>query len=189
MTRCGLVHYKRLLKPAFGALLSMAVLPAAQTLALPDDRDQPIHITADKAVRDEKKRVTVYSGNVQLVQGSLELEAQTLTIYHTTENADKIIAEGQPAKMRQQPEVDKAIINADGAIITYYKNENRVHLQTNASVEQDGAVVNGDSIDYLIDKQLITATSDKSQEGDKVIVVIPPSVQQKETDSGATESE
>jgi lipopolysaccharide export system protein LptA len=164
-------------------------LPALFAQALPDDRDQPIHITADKALRDEKKGVTIYSGNVLLIQGSMELEADTLTIYHKTESADEIIAEGRPAKMRQQPELDKGIVHAHAGLITYFKVEDRVHLQTDARIEQDGAVVAGDSIDYYIAKQLITAESDQSQKGDKVVVVIPPSLQKKEDDGGATKSE
>lgn len=172
------------------ALLALA-LPASLALALPGDREQPIHITADKALRDEKKGVTIYSGNVVLIQGSMELEAETLTIYHTTEQADQMIAEGNPAKMRQQPEVDKAVVHAQGRVITYFRSEDKVNLRTDAKIEQDGAVVSGDSIDYFIAKQLITAQSDKTQPDDKVVVVIPPNVQQpqKEDDGGTTESE
>ena len=166
----------------------LATFSSVLAQALPDDRDQPIHITADKALRDEKKGVTVYSGNVQLVQGSLELEAEKLTIYHTTEDADEIIAEGHPAKMRQQPELNKGIVNAHAEVIKYFRTEERVHLQTNARIEQEGAVVAGDSIEYLIAKQLITAESDKTQQGNKVVVVIPPNLQQKEEGSGATQS-
>jgi lipopolysaccharide export system protein LptA len=169
-------------------LLALCLAPAV-VHALPDDRDQPIHITADKALRDEKQGVTVYSGNVVLIQGSMKLEAATLTIYHTSENAEKIVAEGNPAKMQQQPELDKAVVHAHGKVVTYFRSEAKVHLQTDASIEQDGAVVAGDSIDYFIDKQVITAESDQTQKGDKVKVVIPPSMQQKEGRSGATNSE
>jgi lipopolysaccharide export system protein LptA len=157
------------------ALIFLLCLPATIAHSLPDDRDQPIHITADKALRNEVEGVTIYSGNVELVQGSMELEADTLTIYHTTETADKIIATGSPAKMRQQPELDKGIVHAHAKVITYFKSEDRVHLQTDARIEQEGAVVDGDAIDYFIAKQLITAESDQSQENNKVVVVIPPS--------------
>lgn len=163
------------------ALLALS-LPAGMALALPDDRDQPINITADKALRDEKKGVTVYTGNVLLVQGSMHLEAQTLTIYHTTEQADKMIAEGNPAKMRQQPELDKAVVHAQGRIITYFRSEDKVNLRTDASIEQDGAVVSGDSIDYFIAKELIEAVSEKGQ--GPVKVTIPPNVQQRQKEDG-----
>jgi lipopolysaccharide export system protein LptA len=171
------------------ALLSLA-LPSSLALALPDDREQPIHITADKALRDEKQGVTIYTGNVVLVQGSMELEADTLTIYHTSEKADQMIAEGNPAKMRQQPELDKAVVHAQGKVITYFRKEDKVNLRVNAKIEQDGAVVSGDSIDYFIAKELITAQSDQTQPDNKVVVVIPPNVQEqpKEDDGGAAES-
>lgn len=162
-------------------LLALCILPGI-VYALPGDRDQPIHITADKAVRDELKGVTIYSGNVHLVQGSMELDADKLTIYHNEDVADEIIAEGKPAKMRQQPEVDKGLVHAHAEVITYYKYEDKVHLKTDARIEREGAVVDGDAIDYFIAKQLITAESDQSREDAKVVVVIPPSVH-KESDS------
>lgn len=162
----------------YGYLFLALLYVPTTAQALPGDRDQPIHITADKALRDEVEGVTVYSGNVQLVQGSMELEADKLTIFHTTDTADEIIAEGQPAKMRQQPEANKGIVHAHAAVITYYKNEEKIHLQTNARIEQEGAVVEGDAIEYFIAKQLITAESDASRKGNKVVVVIPPSVHQ-----------
>jgi lipopolysaccharide export system protein LptA len=183
MSSCGpSTLFARLPNTCAGALLLLLCLPAVIAHALPDDRDQPIHITADKALRDEVKGVTIYSGSVLLVQGSMELDADKLTIYHTTDAADEIIAEGRPAKMRQQPELDKGIVHAHARVITYFKSQERVHLQTDARIEQEGAVVEGDAIDYFIVKQLITAESDKTQEDNKVVVVIPPSVE-KEVDS------
>ena len=158
------------------SLLLLLTLPAGLAQALPDDQDQPIHITADKALRDEKLGFTVYSGNVQMDQGSMRLEADKLTIYHVNEDADKIVAEGQPAKMQQQPELDKGTVYAQAGVIEYFKNEDRVHLQTDARIEQDGSLVAGDSIDYFIEEQLVKADSDTADESKRVQVVIPPSV-------------
>lgn len=189
MNSGGPDQYARVLKSCARILMLLLSLPAALTQALPTDRDQPIHITADKALRDEKKGVTIYSGHVQLVQGSLELKADKLTIHHTSEDAEEIIAEGHPAKMRQQPEVDKGVVNAHAEVIHYFRTEERVVLQSDARLEQDGAVVTGNSIEYLIAKQLITAESDPTNPNGPVVVVIPPNVQQKEGGSGATKSE
>jgi lipopolysaccharide export system protein LptA len=178
----------RLLNFLASTLLLFLCLPTALTHALPDDRDQPIRITADKALRDEINGVTVYSGNVQFVQGSMELESDKLTIYHTSEDAEEIVAEGLPAKMRQQPEIDKGIVHAHGEVIKYYRKEDRVLLQKNARIEQDGAVVAGNSIEYLIAKQLTTAESDPANPSGPVVVVIPPSVRKKEDNGGAAQS-
>lgn len=187
MPHRGNDKYARALKPYIGLLVLLANFQAVATHALPNDGDQPIHLTADKALRDEKKGVTIYTGNVQMQQGSMELEADTLTIYHTSDDPSEIVAEGKPAKMRQQPELGKGVVHAQADVIKYFKNEDRVHLQTNAHIEQDGSVVDGDSIDYLMEKQLITAQSDQTRTGNKVVVVIPPSVQNTEDNKAQEE--
>lgn len=170
-------------------LVLMLSFSAALTQALPEDRDKPMRITADKAERDDVNGITIYRGSVVLIQGTLKVEAETLTIYHTDEDPSEIIAEGNPAKWQQRPELEKAIVYAKARVITYYKSEDRVHLKTDGYVEQDGSVVNGDSIDYFIEKQLVKAKSDKTRKGDRVVVVIPPSELKSEDDSGTTESE
>lgn len=171
----------RYLQACGKVILLLLALPIGLAYALPDDRDQPIHITADTALRDEKKGFTVYSGNVQMSQGSMEIEADKLTIYHLEEEADKIVAEGEPAKMRQQPELDEGLVHAHAEVIEYFKTEERVHLQTNARIEQDGALVTGDSIDYFIVEQLVKANSSQNEQGNRVKVVIPPTVTQEKT--------
>ncbi|MCB1706019.1 MAG: lipopolysaccharide transport periplasmic protein LptA [Halioglobus sp.] len=161
-------------------------LSAALVQALPEDRDKPMRITADKAERDDVNGITVYTGNVILIQGTLKLESDKLTIYHEVEaDPSKIVAEGKPAKMQQRPKPEKAIMYAEGQVITYYKPEERIHLQTDGYVEQDGRVVNGDSIDYYIEKELTKAKSGKDT---RVVVVIPPSELKSKDDSGTTES-
>jgi len=174
-----------------GTTLVVALLMTAGIArALEDDRDQPIRITADTAIRDEKQGFTVYSGNVHMTQGSLDIKADKLTIYHETEQADKIIAEGQPALFQQKPAPDEALVRARAGIIEYYKLDERVHLQNDAHISQEGASVTGDSIDYLIAEQLVKADSDQTLDGNRVEVVIPPQVIREDDDaSGATASE
>ncbi len=171
-----------------GLLALMLALSASFTQALPEDREQPMRITADKAERDDINGVTIYLGDVILIQGTLRLESDKLTIHHTEEEPSEIIAEGNPAKMETRPQLDKAIVYARGQVITYYKQEERVHVRTEGFVEQDGTIVTGDSIDYFIEKQLVKAKADPTRDGDRVIVVLPPSAPKKD-DSGAAQSE
>ena len=163
---------------------------SATSVALPDDREQPIRITADQALRDEKQGFTEYTGNVRMDQGSMHIEADKITIYHVDEDADKIVAEGAPAHMQQRPEVNKGLMHARANIIEYYKAEDRVHLRDNAQVEQDGSTVAGDTIDYFITEQLVRADSNQAETSSRVEVVIPAQVvNEKESDSGTTDSE
>lgn len=169
-------------RPMRVAALLACLLPAT-VLALPDDRDQPINITADTAIRDEKQGFTVYSGNVHMIQGSLDIVADTLTIYHEKEQADKIVAEGKPAKMQQRPAVGEPLVKARANIIEYYKIEDKVHLKINAFITQDGSSVTGDSIDYFITEQLVKADSQQAPDGKRVQVVIEPKVLRPEEDT------
>ncbi len=151
------------------------LLPGA-AIALPDDRDQPIRIEADEALRDEKQGFTRYEGHVRMDQGSLHIEADQITIYHDDKEADRILATGSPARLQQQPELEKGPIKASANTIEYFKTEDRIQLRENANIEQEGSIVTGDSIDYLMNEQLVKAGSDKNSESSRVKVVIPAGV-------------
>lgn len=164
----------------------LALLASAGAFALPDDSEQPIRITADTAIRDEKQGFTIYTGNVHMTQGSIDIEADTLTIFHETVQADKIVAEGKPAKMQQRPAVGEPLVRARAEVIEYYKSEDRVHLRINAYITQDGSSVTGDSIDYDIARELIRAGSEEAPDGKQVRVVIEPKVLREDDDADGT---
>lgn len=160
-------------------LLALALLCLcwSQAEALPEDREQPIRITADSALRDEKQGFTVYTGNVQLQQGSLRIRAERLTVHHQVEAAERIVAEGSPAHLQEQPEPDKGLLHARARTIEFFSSEERVQLRQDASIEQDGSLVTGNSIDYFIAEQRVRADSDsRGQGGQRVEVVIPARV-------------
>lgn len=156
------------------ALLCSLLLWTGLAQALSSDSSQPIHIIADEAIRDERTGQTIYRGNVRIVQGSLQIDAETVTMYRIVTEADKIVAEGSPAQMQQQREADGELVFAEGNVIEYYKDEERLHLLKNAQLEQDGSTVRGDSIVYFITKELVKAETDESLGGSRVEVVIPP---------------
>lgn len=155
---------------------------ASSVSALPDDRSQDIEITAERAIRDERAGYTIYSGDVILEQGSLLIEADRLTIYHDAEAADRIIAVGEPATLRQQPELDKGFVTASAGRIVYEKTRERVLLRQDAVIEQDGAVVSGESIDYFMAEQRVRADAPAADEDARVQVIIPAAVIEEQTE-------
>ena len=152
----------------------LACFSQQAAIALEDDADQPIHITTDEALRDEKTGRTVYEGNVELVQGTIRIFADRITFYHLEDEAERIVAEGTPARYQQQPEPDAPLMHAHGDTIEYFRDEDRVQLRENAQVEQDGQLVTGDQIDYFIREQLVKAASEPSDTNSRVKVIIPP---------------
>ncbi len=174
--------------PSTAAFLLLYCALSNPGFALPGDREQAIHISADKALRDEKKGLTVYSGNVVLDQGSLHISADRITVYRIVEEGDKIVATGQPARVQQQPNPGEELMRAHADVIEYYKSEDRLRLQSNAQIAQGGSTVKGQTIDYFITRQVVKAVSDRTQEDSRVEVIIPANrLKKNEDDSGAAE--
>ena len=86
----------------------------------------------------------------------------------------------QTAKLQQQPDPLKGPVKARAEVIEYHKIEERIHLISNAHIEQDGSTVTGQSINYYVAEQKIMADSDTSDESDRVEVVIPSQALQKD---------
>lgn len=161
-------------------LLVAGVCVPGQVLALEDDRAQPIRITADRASRDERAGETRYEGNVMLSQGSLQINADSVTVQHTTEQANTIVATGSPATLTQIPNPEQAAVNAEAGRIEYWRDLEKITLTENARIEQDGATVTGVRIDYLVAEQRVQA-SGEAGDGQRVEVVIPPSALNEES--------
>ena len=158
---------------ALRLLLALGSASAAlETSALPEDRRQAIEITAEQAVRDEKAGYTVYIGDVILQQGSLRIEADRLTVFHHGETPERIVALGEPATMTQQPEVDAGLVSASAREIVYEQSRELVVLRKTANIEQDGALVSGEFIEYFMAEQRVHAAASTSDDA-RVQVIIP----------------
>lgn len=170
-------------------LLVSLVLSSVGATALPNDRLQAIAITAERAVRDDKAGYTIYSGDVVMQQGSLLIEADQITVFHDREAANRIIAEGEPATLRQQPELNKGFVTASAGRIVYEKSREWVQLRQSAVIEQDGAVVSGELIDYFMAEQRVRANADAGDVDGRVQVIIPAAVVEAETNDGDAEAD
>lgn len=154
-----------------------ALLGSINLLALPDDQYQPIEIHADSAIRHEKEGLTTYQGNVFMKQGSLKVEADSITVSNTAnQGATNLIAIGKPATFQQQPEADKDIVYAAAYSINYALDAGRIELAGEAKLTQGEAKITSDKIVYLSDQQVFKAEKvidgsvDKPQ---RVQVIIP----------------
>lgn len=163
------------------------LLYGADATALPEDRLQDIEITAERAERNEREGYTVYSGDVILTQGSLRINADRLTIFHDQVAADRIVAVGEPARLRQRPAVDKEPVRASARRIVYEKSRELVLLRESASIEQGGAVVTGESIQYFMAEERVRADSTADDKASRVQVFIPADVIEEGQSDGAAQ--
>ena len=124
--------------------------PWASTVsARSSDREQRIEIEADSAEADEKARVTIYRGDAVITQGTLRITGDTVWIYFN-ENYEfvKLISEGRPAHMQQQPDGDKELQTADANRLEYYADKNLIVLLGNAVYGMGQDRISADRIEY-----------------------------------------
>jgi len=133
-------------------------LPAGTALALPEDREQPIHIQADRAELDDRKGVALYIGNVVITQGSIKITGERATITRGADGGvDVFTTTGKPATFRQQPALDKEVVDAYGLTIQYFAGKDQVLLLDQAKVVQGGNTFEGEKIVYDTARQIVNA--------------------------------
>ena len=157
------------------ALVLWGVLAPRPGLALPDDRNQPIYIQSDRAERDERKGITVYTGDVEIDQGSLHISADRVTIAMDGDQVTRIHALGAPAKMHQKPSPEREPVYARATTIQYDVAREILTLIEKAAVTQEGSTVKGERIEYFVQEQRVKASSGSAESGaSRVQMVIQP---------------
>lgn len=146
---------------------------ATGALALPTDRDQPIHVDADSADLNQKAGILTYTGNVVIDQGSIHIEADKAVIYSKNSQVYKVLATGVPAHFQQRPEADKELVKARGNSLVYDVGNERLTITDNARVEQNGSVITGGLINYDIHLAIVEAGS-RSDKSERVKVILQP---------------
>lgn len=144
--------------------------------ALPDDALQPIEIEAGSAMRDERQGLTVYEREVVIRQGSILINADTVTVHTAGTQVNRIVATGRPATYQQQTQPDESPMVARANTIEYQLADDQIHLVGNAIVEQAGTILSGNRIDYDLGQEIIRASGDEA-EGGRIRMVIPPDQQ------------
>ena len=73
-------HKHSSIKAVFNVVILGALSSTAMSaFALPTDRNQPISLVADRATYNDKTGYTTYTGNVVIEQGSMKLQADSVT--------------------------------------------------------------------------------------------------------------
>lgn len=84
-------------------ILIVATMPAS-AWALDSDRDQPMHLEADSVTIDDQKKISRYSGAVQMSQGSVRATGDEIVVHSNEDGPERIIIMGSPATFRQRPQ-------------------------------------------------------------------------------------
>lgn len=135
-------------------------------MALSSDKNEPIELEADSADLNDKKGISIYRGNVILNQGSTQLRAEMLTLFHNQQHKlTKIEAVGSPASFKQRPDGQKMDVKAKANKMLYYVNKETINLYGNALFYQGKNSFSGDKIVYDTKNDIVKASSKKTSSG------------------------
>ncbi|MEO6699787.1 MAG: lipopolysaccharide transport periplasmic protein LptA [Paraperlucidibaca sp.] len=153
-------------------LLTAITLFPALSWALPEDAQQPVSISADNARFDEKAGEAVYRGSVVVIQGTLKVQGDTLTLRIDDQGALTTARTlGKPARYQQRTDPAKGLVNATADEIQFDHRTGTLVLIGNALLKQDGASFSGPRIVYSTEKKQIEASGNSEQ---RVHLVFPP---------------
>jgi lipopolysaccharide export system protein LptA len=133
------------------AVLCVALLPAFSALAERADRDKPVNIEADRMNYDDLRQVNVFEGNVVLVQGTLVIRTDRLTVRQDPEGFQRGIAEkgaGGFAYFRQKREGLDEYVEGWGERIEYDARSEKAELLSKARILRGADEVRGNHITY-----------------------------------------
>ncbi len=154
-------------------LLLLLLTPVSPAYALEGDRQQPIHIDADRMVAEEPKGYSHYLGNVHITQGSLKIDADEVYIYLVDGLLNKLIIIGRPAKLQQIPDNSTEIVYSQAQRMEYFARTDRLFLMKDAEVWQGGNHFSGEHIEYDTRNSRVSANSEGKESGRIRAVIMP----------------
>ena len=140
-------------------LLAVCLLSGISThaWALESDRNQPIAIEADQGSLDQGNQSTVFSGNVQIRQGSLYINAARVEVNRDNAGNQTMRASGKPVQFGQQLEKD-GMVKGQANEVRYASQTGIVTLTGNARVERGSDMARGHSIVYNTRTEVYTVS-------------------------------
>ena len=116
---------------------------------LSTDSGQDIEIQADTAEMDDVKKITIYRGDVVVIQGSIKMTGHTMHVYFDKNNdMELVVMDGTPATYRQLPDDSTVYDEAEALKMEYYALKNYVILIDQAKITQEETKLTGERIEY-----------------------------------------
>ncbi len=146
-----------------GAITLILLCQALPAWGLQDDAQQPIHIEGDDAEIDQANETIVYTGSVEVVQGSLRVFGDRMVVKVAGDQVERITTLGAPAQYEQQLEDNQGTVQASAKSIIYHTAQERIYLNGEATLEQKGNKLTGESIRYdIVNGKVDASTGGKS---------------------------
>ncbi len=139
--------------------------------ALPEDRQQPIHLEADRAQLDQNTGTSIYEGNVVISQGSMRLTADKVTVYIQEGQLSRMEAQGTPVTLRYKPTVDQDEVHGQSLRLDYDAKTATAVMTQNAKITQGQDTFIGERVEYQLNNNIVKASG---KEGSRIQFIIQP---------------
>ena len=154
------------------SLLLVSLLLPVTAWGLSSDKNKPIQIEADRLEIDDNKNISEYSGNVRLIQGSLNVTADRIKLHFDAEqNLQWLRIEGNPAHFKQLTDDNKPV-NASAQIMDYFESDSRLEMRGEARVETGEDLIESENITLNTSNDTVEAGD--PQGNNRVRMVIQP---------------
>ena len=142
--------------------LLIILLISGKIFALTDDNKKPVTISANSQEFFIEEDRIKFNGEVLVVQGSINLNANELTIINAGNKGNEIIrAIGSPAKFKQLQE-DGTTIYGFAELMEYDFKTKQILFHKNAQVLQDKNSISSNKIYYNLTSKKISAHKGKN---------------------------
>jgi len=169
------------MNPSFNNLVLCSLLLLAWSgtaCAENADREKPIHLESDSVVVDDITQTSVFEGNVQLTQGTLQIEAAKIVLTQDKQGYKHCTATGKLAHFRQKHEGTGEYMEGYGERIEYDTRIETVDFFVQARVKRNQDDVQGDHIAYSTRTEIFQVSGDPNNVNDpnkgRVHAVIQP---------------
>jgi len=138
------------IKSPFAAVLLLLtlLLGGGPALAEKADRSKPVNIEADSVTVDDLRKVSVYLGNVVLVQGTMTLHADKIVVHQDAAGFNSATAYGKPVSFRQKRDGSDEYIEGYADRMQYDGKPGTLQLFDNAHLKRGADDLRGSYISY-----------------------------------------
>lgn len=137
------------------------------------DRNKPIEINADNA--KQANSVRTLSGNVDIRQGTLHIQADKLTVQQDKQgNILQLQTNGRPVKFRQKMEGSSEFIEGQALNINYDNSSDTIIFIGDARIKRGMDSVSGNRIVYNMASENYEVTSSANGSTGRVTVILQP---------------
>ena len=152
-------HLSFIRRSAAAVLGVLLVTTASYALAKKSDRDQPLYATADQLTSDDKTRVSVFTGNVVITKGTIEIRADRFEVREDAQGNQigiATVAGNRNATFSQERDVPGEMVKGQAKRIDYYSATQSLELTGDAQMRRlrDGQIADetmGHTIRYNSD--------------------------------------